>query len=169
MIRIEEWTVPSPEQMMLTIQGMRNPMDSWNKSDSYIIYDCPGDCESCDYDACKNDLNNVDGFVLGVNDHNLMKSLAKAGSDHRKFMRMMPVHIRITAPLYWWKEFDTYRTGVAPNPTDIEMNSCSTMHKIHKKELTLDDFSHEHLTTRSLDILLRTIKYLNECRDLYIN
>lgn len=100
------------------IMGARNPMNSWDKSDSIFYAD-----------------GNVD---IGVADYKLMQNLCKAGSDHRKFMRMIVVYCDITAPLYWWKEFDTYRAGV-------EKNSCSTMHKIHSKEFTLDDFSHELL------------------------
>lgn len=148
MIKIENTILPSAEQMEFVIEGMRNPKNSWEKSDS------------------KKDVN--DKFVLGENDCNLMQRLAKAGTEHRKYMRMMPVYVRITAPLYWWKEFDTYQVGVCPNPTDIIKNSCSTMHKIAEKEFTLDDFSHEHLTERSLDILKVTISELNRYRALYL-
>lgn len=125
MIKIENTVLPSVEQIEFIIEGMRNPMNSWEKSDS------------------KNDVNNK--FILGENDYDLMQRLAKAGTEHRKYMRMMPVYVRITAPLYWWKEFDTYQVGVCPNPTDIIKNSCSTMHKIAEKEFTLEDFSCEHL------------------------
>ena len=119
------------------IRGMRNPMNSWDKSDSYIP-NCCGCCEECDDDNCKN-IPDVDGmFVIGPNDLDLMKRLRNAGTDHRKFMRMITVYVDITAPLYWWKEFDTYKVGTVAN-------SCSTMHKIHSKEFTLEDFSCEHL------------------------
>ena len=148
MIKIENTVLPSTEQMEFVIEGMRNPKNSWEKSDS------------------KNDVNNK--FILGENDYDLMQRLAKTGTEHRKYMRMMPVYVRITAPLYWWKEFDTYQVGVCPNPTDIIKNSCSTMHKIQEKEFTLDDFSHEHLTERSLDILKVTISELNRYRALYL-
>lgn len=128
MIKLEHVVLASPEQMEFIIEGVRNPMNSWDKSDSYINYEA-------EYD---DDLPGVEihhpYFRVGAADVDLMQRLANAGTDHRKFMRMMPVYVRITAPLYWWKEFDTYRVGV-------EKNSCSTMHKIHEKEFTLEDFS----------------------------
>lgn len=135
MIKLEHTVLPSPEQMQFVIEGMRNPMNSWDKSDSYI--DVPN--------ANCNGQSGDSFHVLGENDHSLMQRLSKAGTDHRKFMRMMPVYVRITAPLYWWKEFDTYKVGTVAN-------SCSTMHKIQEKEFTLEDFSYEHLN----DILLGT-------------
>ena len=104
------------------VRGMRNPKNSWEKSDSYMVRGCDAGC----------------GFLLGANDKKLMQTLAGAGTDHGKFMRMITVTLDITAPLYWWKEFDTYKVGTVAD-------SCSTMHKIHAKEFTLDDFSHEHL------------------------
>lgn len=122
MIKLEHAVLPSPEQMQFVIEGMRNPMNSWDNSDSYVTYN----------------INSDEIFALGNNDHDLMQRLAKAGTDHRKYMRMMPVYVRITAPLYWWKEFDTYKVGTVAN-------SCSTMHKIQEKEFTLDDFSFEHI------------------------
>lgn len=124
MIKFEHTVTPSPEQMEFVIEGMRNPMDSWEKTDSY---------------AC---VMRGDGFGdipvlrLGDNDADLMERLKNGGSEHRKFMRMMPVMVRITAPLYWWKEFDTYKIGTV-------RNSCSTMHTLHKKGVTPDAFSHE--------------------------
>lgn len=125
MIKLEHVVLASPEQMKFIVQDMRNPMNSWEKSDSELA--------TAGYD--------VVGFDLGPTDHSLMQQLAKAGTDHRKFMRMMPVYVRITAPLYWWKEFDdTYKFGTVAN-------SCSTMHKIQEKEFTLEDFSCEHLLT----------------------
>ena len=122
------------------IRGMRNPMNSWEKSDSYRSRGM----------LINEDRYEAPGFYIGPNDLNLMKKLRNAGTDHRKFMRYIIVYLDITAPLYWWKEFETYRAGVYPgqepiNPMDIEMNSCSTMHKIHANEFTPDDFSHEHL------------------------
>lgn len=127
------------------IRGMRNPLESWKKSDSFW--------QTTDYDTLNE--NDIYEYEIGPNDLGLMKRLRNAGTDHRKFMRMIVVYVDILAPLYWWKEFDTYRAGVKylddPNPFDIEMNSCSTMHCIHKKEFTLDDFSWEHLTTRETD------------------
>ena len=138
MIKIEHTVLPSPEQMQFVIEGMRNPLNSWDKSDSDIARVCA--------EGGKLILtNSINNFSLGDADHNLMQRLAKAGTDHRKFMRMMPVYVRITAPLYWWKEFDTYKIGTVAN-------SCSTMHKIQDKEFTLEDFSTEHLD----DILLGT-------------
>ena len=122
MIKLEHVVLASPEQMRFIIEGMRNPMNSWGKNDS--------EYETAGYD--------IVGFDLGENDRSLMQRLANAGTDHRKFMRMMPVYVRITAPLYWWKEFDTYKVGTVAN-------SCSTMHKIQAKEFTVDDFSTEHL------------------------
>lgn len=120
------------------IRGMRNPMNSWDKSDSGF----------CNCDDCFHVENGTEahiecnddgfGFCIGENDFKLMKNLVKAGSDHSKFMRMINVTVDITAPLYWWKEYDTYKVGTV-------RNSCSTMHKIAAKEFTLDDFSHEHL------------------------
>nr|DAQ07463.1 MAG TPA: hypothetical protein [Caudoviricetes sp.] len=144
------------------IRGMRNPLNSWNKSDSYFkesnaIEYCNEVCEHKD-DYCKEPCFNV---CLGENDQKLMKKLAKAGTDHRKYLRMITVSCDITAPLYWWKEFDTYKIGTVAN-------SCSTMHKIHAKEFTLDDFSCEHLLIRALNNLNETIELLNMYRDSYI-
>lgn len=152
MIKLEHLVLASPKQMEFIIEGMRNPMNSWEKSDSYENY-------SIEYD---DDLPGIEihhpYYRVGATDLNLMQSLAKAGTDHRKFMRMMPVYVRITAPLYWWKEFDTYKIGTVAN-------SCSTMHKIQEKEFTLDDFSHEHLVkTNLLDII---IDDLNSNRTIY--
>ena len=131
------------------IRGMRNPLNSWDKSDSGYI-------------ASGKRYENVD-FVVGNNDLELMKKLVKAGSEHRKFLRQIFISMDITAPLYWWKEFDTYKVGTVAN-------SCSTMHCIHKKEFTLDDFSHEHLLYENncLGFLLQIIDVLNQCRELYL-
>lgn len=144
MIKIENVVPESPEQMEFIIEGMRNPMNSWEKSDS--------EYETAGYD--------IVGFDLGENDHSLMQRLSNAGTEHRKYMRMMPVYVRITAPLYWWKEFDTYKVGTVAN-------SCSTMHKIAEKEFTLEDFSCEHLSTVSLNYLRNCIEHLNFIRDVY--
>lgn len=141
MIKLEHVVLPSPEQMEFVIEGMRNPMNSWEKSDSNICTDLrPNkiECQACYYFDLKNSKCNEAGYFVGPNDLTLMQKLSKAGTDHRKFMRMMPVMVRITAPLYWWKEFDTYKVGTVAN-------SCSTMHKITEKEFTLEDFSYEHL------------------------
>lgn len=127
MIKIENTDVYGWEA---AIRGMRNPMNSWDKSDSgWGIVD--------QIDTGVEPIN-VPGYVIGENDLKLMKSLAKAGSDHGKFLRMINVTVDLVAPLYWWKEFDTYKVGTVAN-------SCSTMHKIQAKEFTLDDFSCEHL------------------------
>jgi hypothetical protein len=134
---------------------MRNPMNSWDKSDSGfgIVDQIDTGVEPID----------VPGYVVGENDLKLMKSLAKAGSDHGKFLRMITVTCDITAPLYWWKEFDTYKVGTVAN-------SCSTMHKIHANEFTLDDFSHDHLTQGCIDNVLKpTISVLNSTREAYLN
>lgn len=126
MLKIENTEVLGWEH---AIRGMRNPMNSWEKSDSKI-----STCE------CEQWPHNTKKFFdeIGPNDLDLMKRLRNAGTDHRKFMRMITVYLDITAPLYWWKEFDTYKVGTVAN-------SCSTMHKITEKEFTVDDFSHEHL------------------------
>ena len=149
----------SPEQWEAVIRGMRNPKNSWELSDSYISY-------------VRNDENSPHSypaqFFLGEKDRQLMLNPSKAGSDHAKFRRMMPVMVDIKAPLYWWKEFETYRTGVAPNPTDIELNSCSTMHKLTDKEFDLSDFSWEHLNPANLALLEGTIGVLNYYRGKYL-
>ena len=141
------------------IRGMRNPMNSWDKSDSKVLHNNQkfrlGD-ERIYMD------HSVNGYIVGPKDKQLMKNLCKAGPDHRKFMRMIVVYVDITAPLYWWKEFDTYKVGTVAN-------SCSTMHKIHAKEFTLFDFSHEHLTIGSMSILAYIIDKLNERRNCYLN
>lgn len=135
MIKLEHVVLASPEQMEFIIEGMRNPMNSWEKSDSVTVIDG----EYSDILGNSGPAVGVENmFDLGDNDHSLMRRLSNAGTDHRKFMRMMPVYVRITAPLYWWKEFDTYKVGTVSN-------SCSTMHKIAAKEFMLDDFSYEHL------------------------
>ena len=151
MIRIENELCPTSEQMKFIIRGMRNPMNSWDKSDSKFYEDV--DFDPDDYPC---------GFKLGHNDLDLMKRLIKSGTDHRKFMRMIPVYVDITAPLYWWKEFDTYKVGTVAN-------SCSTMHKIHEKKFTLEDFSCEHLQSPMVEILKHTIHGLNDARDAYLS
>ena len=138
------------------IRGMRNPWNSWEKSDS--VYSDAHNCEECahkeDFSVCyPNHIYNCFDFIIGDNDLALMKKLVSAGTDHSKFMRMINVTVDITAPLYWWKEMDTYKVGTV-------RNSCSTMHTITDKEFTLDDFSHEHLIDTDREIhskLLRLI------------
>ena len=151
MIKIENDEVMGWEA---AIRGMRNPMNSWNKSDSTFsdVFD---------------DYENLHSYYMksadiGKNDLDLMTRLNNAGTDHRKFMRMIVVYADITAPLYWWKEYDTYKVGTVAN-------SCSTMHKIAEKEFTLEDFSYEHLDIRTRKILEEIIKALNDYRTLYIN
>ena len=147
-IKIENIVPPSIAQWQGVIRGMRNPMNSWAKSDT--TWDVIEDPEPI----------NPDDMVyikIGPNDMDLMKRLAKAGSDHRKFVRMLPVIMDVTAPLYWWKEADTYKVGTVAN-------SCSTMHKIADKEFTLDDFSHEHLFDTARMHLENTITILNVWR-----
>lgn len=122
MIKLENVILASPEQMMFIIQGLRNPLNSHNRIDSYAGHE---------YMGAGNEY-----FKLGENDHSLMQRLAKAGTDHRKFMRMMPVYVRITAGHTWWGEFDTYKVGTV-------RNSCSKMHKIHIMGFELDSFDHE--------------------------
>ena len=147
MLKIEKTEVMGWEA---AIRGMRNPMNSWEQSDSDyrpILFErCDNcmsyqlekwdDCEQCEVEQ---QAKVYTGFMVGPNDLDLMTRLRNAGIDHRKFMRMIVVYVDITAPLYWWKEFDTYKVGTVAN-------SCSTMHKIAAKEFTLEDFSHEHLT-----------------------
>ena len=150
MIKFEDTEVMNFE---CAIRGMRNPMNSWEKSDSFMCKeDCPHvmngtePAKECDNGECN--------YCIGNNDLDLMKNLVKAGSDHRKFMRQILVSVDITAPLYWWKEFDTYKVGTVAN-------SCSTMHKIHEKPFELDDFSHEHLCDNSMRVLQLVIDTLN--------
>ena len=164
MIKLEHTVLHSPEQMEFIIEGMRNPMNSWDKSDSVNCLRTPSGkhcsefCKNFNTDKCYMYGDNGEPFIMGNNDMKLAHTLSKAGTDHRKFMRMMPVYVRITAPLYWWKEADTYKIGNVSN-------SCSTMHKIQEKEFTLDDFSHEHLVkTNLLDII---IDDLNSNRTIY--
>ena len=152
MIKFEDVVTPSPEQWKATIMGARNPLNSWNRSDSKFHEDI--DFDPDDYPC---------GFKLGPNDYDLLKRLRNAGTaDHRKFMRMLPVMVTITAPLYWWKEFDAYKVGTVAN-------SCSTMHKIADKEFTLEDFSHERMIHAARIDLGHTIDALNFFRRLYLH
>ena len=157
MLKIENTEVLGWEH---AIRGMRNPMNSWEKSDSHSCGTC-GDCDICiDYDNCPYGYDYLK-TIIGPNDLDLMTRLRNAGTDHRKFMRMITVYTDITAPLYWWKEFDTYKVGTVAN-------SCSTMHKIAAKEFTLEDFSTEHLYPEVREAFENTIiKYLNEARKTY--
>ena len=144
MIKIEETNVIGWEA---AIRGMRNPMNSWDKSDSEVIQEWPEDQKV---------------LKIGPNDLSLMIKLYNAGTDHRKFMRMITVYVDITAPLYWWKEFDTYKVGTVAN-------SCSTMHKIHAKEFTLKDFSTERLYTPMAEAAFDgIIDALNNARENFL-
>ena len=204
MLKIENTEVIGWEH---AIRGMRNPKNSWEKSDSGVCATHgPAHCADCVYTDCHaDDVEIGTKYILGGDDLTLMTTLRNAGTDHRKFMRMITVYLDITAPLYWWKEFKTYRAGKKfgddePDVIDdgyleydIEMNSCSTMHKITDKEFTLDDFSHEHLNCEPhhrdwiesatvdeditsphkvwmtpLDILRCTIEMLNAYRESYL-
>ena len=127
MIKLEHVVLASSEQMQFVIEGMRNAKNSWEKSDSIV-----GTYYGKDFES--NDIIDNDSFSLGYNDRDLMQQLSNAGTDHRKYMRMMPVYARITAPLYWWKEFDTYKVGTVSN-------SCSTMHKIDEIAFGTNDTS----------------------------
>jgi hypothetical protein len=133
-------------------------MNSWDKVDSYRCCAHEGQCK------CENENYHGGiciGFDIGPNDHKLLQSLANAGPDHGKFLRMITVSLDITAPLYWWKEFDTYKVGTVAN-------SCSTMHKIHAKPFELDDFSHDHLMNGSLFLMKRIATILNEARECFL-
>ena len=180
MLKIENAEVLGWEH---AIRGMRNPKNSWAKSDSGFLYE---DQQTSNHILVQSDKEGWMEFSIGPNDQKLMTTLRNAGTDHRKFMRMITVYLDITAPLYWWKEFDTYKVGTVAN-------SCSTMHKIADKEFTLEDFSCEHLlsplsegderTVPIIDVspyhdkrityspngwLTGTIYLLNECRKWYL-
>ena len=152
MIKIENEEVMGWDH---AIRGMRNPKNSWDRSDSVFTTQGDNDGTDCPCD-CPLDIPEI-----GENDYKLMTALRNAGTDHRKFMRMITVYLDITAPLYWWKEFDTYKVGTVAN-------SCSTMHKIHNKEFELSDFSWEHLNPFSLAVLERVIQELNHSRDYFL-
>ena len=160
MIKIEHTDVHGFEQ---AIRGMRNPLNSWELSDSqpcldgFGFEDCHGspECQRVDGDFSKT------VYCIGPADFGLMKCLVAAGTDHSKFMRMIAVWADVTAPLYWWKEYDTYKVGTVAN-------SCSTMHKVHAKEFTLEDFSCEHLAHQTREVLQIVIDDLNDSRSLYI-
>ena len=146
------------------IRGMRNPMNSWDKNDTTVAFHAvenfaPGDPMAEKYWEW-NDKYGLN-IKIGKNDLDLMKKLYKAGTEHRKYLRQIFVSMDITAPLYWWKEFDTYKIGTVAN-------SCSTMHKIAAKEFELDDFSHEHLMNAGMWLLETTIDRLNKWRSVYV-
>lgn len=180
MLKIEKFVTASPEQWEIIIEGMRNPMNSWGKMDSNYRPILCARCDNCmsyqlerwdDCEECetKKLTDAYDEFMIGPNDRSLMMNLAKNGPVHAKYRRMIPVWVTMTAPLYWWKEFDTYKVGTVAN-------SCSTMHKIQAKEFTLEDFSCEHLMSKAqvyngyvpTSVLECTIGALNEFRKLYL-
>ena len=155
MIKIENTVLPSPEQWSAVIRGMRNPMNSWGKSDSYITrIENPDTLNTADFQ-----------FFLDEDDLALMQKLVSAGTDHAKFLRMIPVYADVIAPLYWWKEFDTYKVGTVAN-------SCSTMHKIADKRFEREDFSVEHLENCNeqhwVVCMDNIISALNTARERYI-
>lgn len=167
MIEIYESVMPSAMEWKMAIQGMRNSYNSWENSDSRFC--TLNDCHRCDlFDVCmKDDLD----YTIGERDLELMKKLSESSSSHSKFRRMLPVFIRVDAPLYWWKEMDTYTVGKV-------QNSCSTMHKITEKEFGINDFSHEHLFDYAdikcgedspLSVLTSLIGVLNQQRRNYLN
>lgn len=141
MLKVEHVITPTAKEMEFIIEGMRNPLNSWNRQDS--------------------EINGLGELALGENDDSLMTRLAKAGTEHRKYLRMMQVYVRVTSPMYLLKELDTYKIGTVSN-------SCSTMHKIQAKEFTREDFSCEHMTEYSLNTLDDTIKALNYYREQYL-
>lgn len=143
------------------IRGMRNPKNSWKKSDSEFVATDGDHHDICGNFGPRYGSYGWEEVSIGENDLNLMTTLRDAGTDHRKFMRMIVVYMDVTAPLYWWKEYDTYKVGTVAN-------SCSTMHKIAEKEFTLDDFSCEHLIGIAKDDLYGTTSVLNHFRKLYL-
>ena len=148
MIKIEKTQVMNWEA---ATRGMRNPMNSWDKSDSYYTHIEDGETlETAPYE-----------FFVGDEDKRLMRQLRDAGSDHRKYLRMIFVSVDITAPLYWWKEYDTYKVGTVAN-------SCSTMHKIHAKAFERDDFSHDRMSDKALGCLDGVIEVLEDTRQKYL-
>lgn len=181
MIKVEKIAVWGFEH---AIRGMRNPMNSWDKSDSGKKYWCttlgpneePHYCNDCKYDMCNPYIGEPE-YVVGPNDLGLMRKLYKAGTEHRTYARMIQVSMDITAPLYWWKEMDRYTVGKS-------QVSCSTMHKIHAKEFELDDFSHEHMlfanlmpteyfesgkiNSSTISVMNSIIDHLNGCREIYL-
>lgn len=168
MLKIENFEVVGWEH---AIRGMRNPMNSWGKSDSEkgceIVNGSHEVCRECDHavwigstQVCPN--NDRPDFVVGYNDRTLMMNLAKGGPVHAKYRRMIAVYLDVTAPLYWWKEFDTYKVGVV-------RNSCSTMHKIHSKMFDINDFSYEHLMYAACVTLSHTIDDLNQSRRVFLH
>ena len=169
MIKLEHVVLASSEQMEFIIEGMRNPMNSWNKTDSFNgceTYKGISKCLDCDGIRECGAVNKY--LIVGENDHSLMQRLSNAGTDHRKFMRMLPVYVRITAPLYWWKEFDTYKVGTTANST-------STMHKLASTPITaecfeIDDYNSDldYDGTKLGDVIDKHIEFLESMRVKYL-
>ncbi len=160
MITIENTEITGLEA---ALRGMRNPMNSWDRSDSAPCGEyARRHSIQCYCEGCSHDPEAKKYFVVGKADNDLMLRLARQGPVHGKFRRMIVVYADITAPLYWWKEFDTYKVGTAAN-------SCSTMNRIHAKAFTLDDFSYEHLDARCREVLDNIVDVLNSYRELYVN
>lgn len=165
MIKIENVVLPHGVWWERVIMGARNPKNSWHLSDSHMCGS--GTCDICvDFDNCPYD-HDPDRLIVGPKDLDLLMRLSKGGPVHAKYRRHIPLMLEITAPIYWWKEFDQYKMGVYPNPAEIDTNSCSTMHKIHDKEFTLDDFSHERLGESSKELLETVIQTLNYFRNAH--
>lgn len=158
MIKIENTVTPSHEQWRAIIMGTRNPKNSWDRSDTSI--GCHEKfCKDCGFNP--NWCGNTPESILGPNDHKLMMSLAKGGPVHAKYRRMIVVYADITAPLYLWKELDTYKIGTVAN-------SCSTMHKVHAKEIELSDFSVEHLDGEDLRVMQAHVDRMEANRKLFL-
>lgn len=153
MLSVENITVHGLQE---AVRGMRNPLNSWDKSDSELVTKVD--------EAINGDMMAFQTFIIGADDKQLMRKLFMAGPDHRKFMRMIVVYMDVTAPLYWWKQFDTYKVGTV-------VNSCSTMHTLTDRPFTLDDFSHDKLPVGSgaEASLLSTIRVMNELRSEYLS
>lgn len=159
MVKIEDVEVMGIRK---AIKGMRNAMNSWEKRDSSLLFCHEIICALCPYESLDSiECDNKSHFIIGEKDIKLCKNLIKAGSPDRKFLRMIHVQADVTAPLYWWKEFSTYKVGTTTN-------SCSTMHTIHKKKFSIDDFSNEHLMTGGIECLEHLCKDLNLCRNYFL-
>ena len=151
MLKVERFVTASPEQFDIVFEGMRNPKNSWGKSDSFMTY----------IENPETENTAPFTFVLGEKDEVLCNTLIAGGAVHAKYLRQIPIHVTINAPLYWWKEFDTYKVGTTAN-------SCSTMHTIEKKPFGIDDFSYEHLNDAGMIDIMYVIDSLNDHRERYL-
>ncbi|MDY5667924.1 MAG: hypothetical protein SPK43_01525 [Candidatus Onthovivens sp.] len=171
MIKIENTVLPSREQWKAIIMGARNPMNSWDKSDTkFDTNSCPhtpdgycgfNDCPALGISLCPVSDEDRHKFTMGEKDLSLLSMLSKAGTDHGKFLRMIPIYVDITAPMYWWSEYDTYKVGTVAN-------SCSKMHKIHAKRFEQEDFSIEYLDSYWKGCINSVISLLNVAREKYL-